>query len=202
MEEKQMTIQPSRQQAWELLTQYNQSESLQRHALAVEGVMRYFAGQYPGADLDQWGLAGLLHDLDYEQFPDQHCRKAAEILRAEHYDEQLIRAVMSHGYGIVTDVEPQSDLEKVLYTIDELTGLITAAALMRPSRSVMDLELKSLKKKYKTPSFAAGVDRKIIEQGAARLGKTIDEVLEQTILGMRTVAATIGLAGSNELDPS
>ncbi len=190
-----MAIQPTREQAWNLLTEYNQSESLRRHALAVEGVMRYFAGRYPGANQDEWGLAGLLHDLDYEQFPDQHCVKTAAIMRDHHYDEKLIRAVVSHGFGVVNDVEPQTDLEKVLYTIDELTGLITAAALMRPSRSVLDLELKSLKKKYKTPSFAAGVDRKVIEQGAAKLGLTLDEVLEQCILGMRTVADSIGLAG-------
>lgn len=188
---------PNRNQAWELLTQYNQSESLRRHALAVEGVMRYIAGRFPAADPDEWAIAGLLHDLDYEQYPDQHCHKAAEILKAEGFSSSLIRAVMSHGYGIVTDVEPRSDLEKTLYTMDELTGLITAAALMRPSHSVIDLELKSLKKKYKTPSFAAGVDRSIIEQGADMLGWTLDEVLNTCILGMRSVADSIGL-GQNE----
>lgn len=186
----------SRNHAWDLLCRYNQSESLRRHALAVEGTMRALAARFSGADPDEWGLAGLLHDLDYEQFPDQHCHKAAEILRTEGFAEPLIRAVMSHGYGIVTDVEPQSDMEKVLYTIDELTGLITAAALMRPSRSVLDLELKSLKKKYKTQSFAAGVDRTIIEQGASLLGWTLDDVLASTIQAMRTVAAEIGLDGS------
>jgi putative nucleotidyltransferase with HDIG domain len=192
-----MNKKPDRRQAWELLTRYNQSESLRRHALAVEGTMRALAGRFPGADPEEWALAGLLHDLDYEQYPEQHCQKAAEILRAEGYDEKLIRAVQSHGYGVVTDVLPQSDLEKVLYTIDELTGLITAAALMRPSRSVLDLELKSLKKKYKTPSFAAGVDRRIIEQGAAMLGWPLDDVLEATIEAMRTVASDIGLAGES-----
>ena len=186
----------TRDQAWELLTRYNQSESLRRHALAVEGTMRSLAARFPGADPEEWALAGLLHDLDYEQYPDQHCHKAAQILRDEGYAEPLVRAVLSHGYGIVTDTEPQSDLEKVLYTIDELTGLVTAAALMRPSRSVLDLELKSLKKKYKTPSFAAGVDRSIIENGAARLGWTLDDVLESTILAMREIAASIGLDGT------
>ena len=189
----------TREQAWELLTQYNQSESLRRHALAVEGTMRALASRFPGADPDEWGMAGLLHDLDYEQYPDQHCHKAGEILKAEGFSDSLIRAVMSHGYGIVTDIQPQSDLEKVLYTIDELTGLITAAALMRPSRSVLDLELKSLKKKYKTPSFAAGVDRGTIEKGATMLGWSLDEVLEATIQAMRTVASEIGLDGSNSV---
>ncbi len=190
------TMTKTRDQAWELLTRYNQSESLRRHALAVEGTMRSLAARFPGADPEEWALAGLLHDLDYEQYPDQHCHKAAQILRDEGYAEPLVRAVLSHGYGIVTDTEPQSDLEKVLYTIDELTGLVTAAALMRPSRSVLDLELKSLKKKYKTPSFAAGVDRSIIENGAARLGWTLDDVLESTILAMREIAASIGLDGT------
>lgn len=190
------TMTKTRDQAWELLTRYNQSESLRRHALAVEGTMRSLAARFPGADPEEWALAGLLHDLDYEQYPDQHCHKAAQILRDEGYAEPLVRAVLSHGYGIVTDTEPQSDLEKVLYTIEELTGLVTAAALMRPSRSVLDLELKSLKKKYKTPSFAAGVDRSIIENGAARLGWTLDDVLESTILAMREIAASIGLDGT------
>ncbi len=188
-----MQQKPDRAQAWDLLTRYNPSESLRRHALAVEGVMRYLAGRFPGSDPEEWAMVGLLHDLDYEQFPEQHCYKAAEILKSEGYSESLIRAMMSHGFGIVTDVEPLTDLEKTLYTMDELTGLITAAALMRPSHSVMDLELKSLKKKYKTPSFAAGVDRAIIERGAGLLGWSLDEVLEACILGMRSVADTIGL---------
>ncbi len=158
--------------------------------------MRALSARFPGADPDEWGMAGLLHDLDYEKYPDQHCHKAAEILQDDGYDRTLIRAVMSHGYGIVTDIKPERDLEKVLYTIDELTGLITAAALMRPSKSVLDLELKSLKKKYKTPSFAAGVDRSIIEKGAEMLGWTLDDVLESTIQAMRTVATDIGLDGS------
>lgn len=183
-----MLHKPDRSQAWTLLTTYNTSESLRRHALAVEGVMRYLSGRFPGTDADEWAMAGLLHDIDYEKFPDEHCHKAAEILRTEGFDEVLVRAVMSHGYGIVTDTEPITDLEKILYTMDELTGLITAAALMRPSRSVLDLELKSLKKKYKTPGFAAGVDRSIIERGAEMLGWSLDEVLESCILGMRSVA--------------
>lgn len=186
----------TREQAWELLTRYNQSESLRRHALAVEGTMRALSARFPGADPDEWGMAGLLHDLDYEKYPDQHCHKAAEILQEDGYDNTLIRAVMSHGYGIVTDIKPERDLEKVLYTIDELTGLIMAAALMRPSKSVLYLELKSLKKKYKTPSFAAGVDRSIIEKGAEMLSWTLDDVLDSTIQAMRTVATEIGLDGS------
>lgn len=158
--------------------------------------MRALSARFPGADPDEWGMAGLLHDLDYEKYPDQHCHKAAEILQEEGYDNTFIRAVMSHGYGIVTDIKPERDLEKVLYTIDELTGLIMAAALMRPSKSVLDLELKSLKKKYKTPSFAAGVDRSIIEKGAEMLSWTLDDVLDSTIQAMRTVATEIGLDGS------
>ncbi|MDD2533694.1 MAG: HDIG domain-containing protein [Eubacteriales bacterium] len=188
---------PQRDQAWDLFKKYNSSDSLQKHALAVEGVMRYFATHFDQADPDIWGIVGLLHDIDYEKYPEQHCVKAAEILRSEGYSDEIIRAVQSHGFGLVSNVEPMSDLEKVLYTMDELTGLITAVALMRPSRSVMDLELKSLQKKFKTPSFASGVDRKIIEQGAVRLGWSLDQVLDSCILAMRSVATTIGLAGES-----
>ena len=187
---------PDRTQAWDLLNQYNKSEALLKHALAVEGAMRHFAGFFPGADPDYWGLVGLLHDLDYEQYPTEHCRKTGEILTSLDVDPVTIRAILSHGYGLCTDIRPISDLELVLYTIDELTGLITACALMRPSRSVMDLELSSLKKKFKTPSFAAGVNREIIRQGSAWLGWDLDRVLQETIIGMRNVAAQIGLAGS------
>lgn len=183
-----MTKIPTRAEAWQLLTEYNQTESLLRHARAVEGVMRFFARRR-GADEDMWGVIGLIHDLDYEKYPTEHCQKTREILTAHDWPEDHIRAVLSHGWGMCSDVEPQTDLEKVLYTIDELTGLITAAALMRPSKSTMDLEVKSVKKKWKDKSFAAGVNRAVIEKGAAMLGLPLDEIIHDTILGMREVEA-------------
>lgn len=189
-----MSWQPNREQAWDLLVRYNSNEALQRHALAVEGVMRHFAGLF-NEDPDLWGVIGLLHDLDYEQFPESHCSKTREILQDLDTDPVWIRAIISHGYGICSDVRPESDLEKVLFTIDELTGLIQAAALMRPSRSVMDLELKSLKKKFKTPSFAAGVNRDVIRQGCEMMNWELDRVMQETILGMRQVAPALGLDG-------
>lgn len=183
-----MTNIPAREEAWQLLTSYTHSESLLRHARAVEGVMRTFARQR-GANEDEWGVIGLIHDLDYEQFPDQHCHKTPEILREHGWPEEYIRAVVSHGWGLCSDVEPQSDLEKVLYTIDELTGLIAAAALVRPSKSTMDLEVKSVKKKWKDKYFAAGVNREVIENGAKMLGIELDQIIHDTILGMREVEA-------------
>lgn len=183
---------PTREEAWNLLTQYTKSDSLQKHALAVEGVMRHFAKIY-GGKVDEWGLVGLVHDLDYEMYPDQHCQKTEDILRGENWPDHLIRAVLSHGYGMVTDIKPQSDMEKVLYTIDELTGLLTAAAYMRPSKSVVDLTVKSAKKKFKSNSFAAGVDRQVILTGCDMLGKDLDWVLEETIQGMRAIAPSLGM---------
>jgi len=188
---------PDREQALAIFTQYNESEALLRHALAVEGVMRHFARLYQDPDVDRWGIVGLLHDIDYGKYPEEHCHKAVKLLRSHDIDETIIRAVVSHGFGICSDVEPQSDLEKVLYTIDELTGLIHAAALMRPSRSVLDMELKSLKKKFKTPSFAAGVDREIISKGAEMIGMDLDVVLAEALAGMQQVASAIGLDGSS-----
>ena len=185
---------PTREDAWKLLTSYNQSDSLRKHALAVEGVMRYFARQY-GEDETVWGIIGLIHDLDYEQYPDQHCLKTEEILRAKGWPEDYIRAVISHGYGICTDVEPRSTMEKVLFAVDELTGLVTTTALVRPSRSVMDLKAKSVKKKWKDKRFAAGVDRTIIEKGAAMLDTELTDLITGTIMGMREVADAIGLKG-------
>jgi len=183
---------PTRDDAWNLLTTYNKSDSLRKHALAVEGVMRYFARQY-GEDETVWGLIGLIHDLDYEQFPDQHCVKTEEILRENGWPEDYIRAVVSHGYGICTDVEPRSTMEKVLFAVDELTGLVATTALVRPSKSVMDLKAKSVKKKWKDKRFAAGVDRSIIEKGAAMLEVEVAELITGTIMGMREVADAIGL---------
>ncbi|MGD8368011.1 MAG: HD domain-containing protein [Desulfobacterales bacterium] len=185
---------PTREQAWALLNEYNQSESLIKHALAVEGVMRYMARKH-GEDEEKWGVIGLIHDLDYERFPDQHCKKTEEILRENGWPEAYIRAVISHGYGICTDVEPKTELEKTLYAIDELTGLVVTTALVRPSRSVMDLKAKSVKKKWKDKRFAAGVDRSIIENGCQMLGVEISELITDTIMGMREVADEIGLKG-------
>jgi len=185
---------PTREDAWKLLTSYNQSESLRKHALAVEGVMRYFARQY-GEDETVWGIIGLIHDLDYEQYPDRHCAKTEEILREHGWPEEYIRAVISHGYGICTDVEPRSTMEKVLFAVDELTGLVTTTALVRPSKSVMDLKAKSVKKKWKDKRFAAGVDRSIIEKGAAMLDMELSALITGTIMGMREVADAIGLEG-------
>jgi len=183
---------PSRQDALALLKTYNQSESLIKHAFAVEGVMRYMARKH-GEDENVWGVVGLIHDLDYEQFPDQHCKKTEEILRENHWPENLIRAVISHGYGICTDVKPQTTMEKVLFAIDELTGLVATSALVRPSKSVMDMKAKSVKKKWKDKRFAAKVDRSIIQRGADMLGVELGELITDTIMGMREVADDIGL---------
>ncbi|MBC3516343.1 HDIG domain-containing protein [Neobittarella massiliensis] len=183
---------PNREEALALLKTYTHTEELINHALSVEGVMRHFARLY-GQDEELWGAVGLLHDLDYEQWPDEHCQKCVELMHGAGIDESFIRAVVSHGYGLVSDTAPESDLEKVLYTIDELTGLITACALVRPSHSVMDLELKSLKKKFKSKAFAAGCDRKVILRGCEMLGKEPDWVMAEAIAGMREIADTIGL---------
>ena len=188
---------PTREEAFELLKKYNQTEILIKHALAVEGVMRYMARKH-NADEEKWGLVGLIHDLDYEQFPEQHCKKTEEILRANDWPEEYIRAVISHGWGICSDVKPESEMEKVLYAIDELTGLVVTTALVRPSKSVMDLKTKSVKKKWKDKRFAAGVDRSIIENGAEMLGVEIPELITDTIAGMQEVAEEIGLKGSVE----
>ena len=186
---------PTREEAFDLLKKYNQTESLIKHALAVEGVMRYMARKR-NADEEKWGVVGLIHDLDYEQFPDQHCKKTEEILRANDWPEEYIRAVVSHGWGICSDVKPESEMEKVLYAIDELTGLVVTTALVRPSKSVMDLKTKSVKKKWKDKRFAAGVDRSIIENGAEMLGVEIPELITDTIAGMQAVAEKIGLKGN------
>jgi putative nucleotidyltransferase with HDIG domain len=188
---------PTREEAFKLLTEYNKNESLIKHALAVEGVMRYFARKR-GEDEEKWGVIGLAHDLDYEQFPEKHCRKSEEILRAHDWPEEYIRAVVSHGWGICSDVEPQTELEKVLYAIDELTGLVVTTTLVRPSKSLMDVKAKSVKKKWKDKRFAAGVDRSIIEKGSQMLGMDLTELITDTIMGMREVAKEIGLKGAGE----
>lgn len=188
-------IKPTREEALRLLHEYNSSESLRKHAYAVEGVMRYLARK-KGQDEEKWGIIGLIHDLDYEKFPDQHCQKTGEILRALNWPEEYIRAAVSHGWGICSQVEPISDLEKYLYAIDELTGLVVTTALVRPSKSVHDVSVKSVKNKWKDKRFAAGVDRSLIEKGAARLKVSLEELIEDTIRGMQEVAQAIGLAGA------
>jgi len=183
---------PNREEALTLLRQYNQNEALIHHALAVEAVMRYLARKRR-ADEEQWGIIGLIHDLDYEKFPAEHCHRTKTILEEQGWPDEYIRAAISHGWGLCNDVEPLTDLEKFLHTIDELTGLVTAAALVRPSKSVMDLEAKSVKKKWKQKNFAAGVNREIIEKGAQMLEVDLDELIQDAIMGMRNVADQIGL---------
>ena len=185
---------PERARALELLFAYNETDSLRNHAFAVEAVMRKFAESH-GEDVEKWGLIGLLHDLDWEKYPEQHCTKTTEILQDEGWPEDWIRAIRSHAWGMFTDDKPTHVMEKVLYTIDELTGLITATALVRPSRSVLDMKVKSVTKKWKDKSFAAGANREVIQQGADMLGVPLNDVIEETIEGMRSIAAEIGLAG-------
>ena len=182
----------TREAAWELLKKYNKEAFHLQHALTVEGVMRWFAQELGFAEeVDFWGMVGLLHDIDFEQFPDQHCIKAPELLRDGGVGEQMIHAICSHAYGMHVDVKPEHLMEKVLFATDELTGLIWAAALMRPSKSVQDMELKSLKKKYKSKGFAAGCSREVIEQGAEMLGWPLDEVLQKTMDAMRACEADV-----------
>lgn len=185
----------SREEAWELLCEYTKTPALRKHALAVEAVMAHFAG-LDGEDEEIWGVAGLLHDLDYEKYPEEHCKKSAEIMQERGIDEIYIRAMNCHGYGICTDVKPESKMEMVLYTVDELTGLINALCLMRPSKSVLDLEVKSVKKKFKDKSFAAGVNRDVVRSGCEMLGVELDQVIRETIEGMKEKAAEIGLKGN------
>jgi putative nucleotidyltransferase with HDIG domain len=182
----------SRTAAWELLTAYNKDPFHLQHALTVEGVMKWYAREL-GYEEDEefWSIVGLLHDIDFEQYPEEHCIKAPELLRKGGVGEALIRAVCSHGYGLTVDIKPEHPMEKVLYAVDELTGLIWAVAIIRPSRSVQDMEVKSVRKKYKTPNFAAGCSRRVIEQGAALLGWELDILIERTILAMRSCEADI-----------
>ena len=190
-----LTANITRQQAWELLNQYNKEPFHLQHALTVEGVMRWFAKDQGLSEEEFWGIAGLLHDIDFEQFSDQHCIKAPELLRAGGCSEALIHAVCAHGYGLTSvDAVPEHIMEKILYAVDELTGLIGAVAIIRPSRSVMDMEIKSVKKKFKTPAFAAGCSRDVIEKGAALLGWELDVLMEKTVLAMRSCEAEVNAA--------
>jgi len=182
----------TRQQALALLQKYNEEPFHILHGLTVEGVMRYFAKELGYGDEELfWGLCGLLHDVDFEKYPEQHCKKAPELLAEIHASEEMVHAVCSHAYGMTSDVEPVHQMEKVMFAVDELTGLIGAAARMRPSKSVMDMELSSLKKKFKDKKFAAGCSRDTIKEGADRLGWTLDEILEKTILAMRSCEESV-----------
>nr|NJM04025.1 HDIG domain-containing protein [Desulfobacula sp.] len=186
---------PNREDAFLLLKKYTRKDSLIRHALAVEAVMAHFAKRF-GEDEEKWRVIGLVHDLDYDLYPEEHCKKCVDLFREHHWPEDYIRAVISHGWGICTDVKPESNLEKTLYAIDELTGLVAGAALVRPSKSILDITAKSVKGKFKDKSFAAGVDREIIKKGAEFLGMDLSELMTEVIQGMQPAAAEIGLKGN------
>jgi len=183
---------PNREEALSLLKEYNSNESLIKHALGVEGVMRYIARKCK-EDEEKWGIIGLIHDLDYERFPEQHCKKTGEIMRERGWPEEFITSAISHGWGICIDVEPHTTLEKTLYAIDELVGFVTACALVRPSKSVMDLEVASVRKKWKQKGFAVGVNRAVIEKGAHILGVELNTLISDVIMGMREVAIAVAL---------
>jgi predicted hydrolase (HD superfamily) len=186
---------PTRGIALALFKKYNKSESLLKHALSVEAVMRFMARK-SGEDEEKWGIIGLIHDLDYEMYPEQHCSMTEIILKENNWPDDYIRAVLSHGWGLATDVEPLTLLEKTIYAVDELTGLVATSALVRPSKSLLDLEVRSVKKKWNDKKFAAGVDRSVIEKGASMLGVDLDNLISDCIMGMRTVAEEIGLKGN------
>ncbi len=190
------TYTPTREEAFNLLKKYNSKESLIRHALCVESVMGHFAKHFDQKDIEKWKVVGLVHDLDYEMYPDQHCVKCVELFEFHNWPQEYIRAVVSHGWGICSDVEPQNLLEKTLYATDELTGLVASAALVRPSKSILDIKAKSVQKKFKDKSFAAAVDREVIRNGAKMLDMELSELITQTIAGMLPVAEQIGLKGN------
>ena len=185
---------PTREDALKLFKEYNESESLLKHALSVEAVMRHFAKKH-GEDEEKWGVIGLVHDLDYEKFPLEHCVITKKILQTHNWPQEYIRAVLSHAWGVCTDLKPETLLEKTLFAIDELTGLVTASALVRPSKSILDMKAKSVKKKWKDKRFAAGVDRSVIEKGVEMLNMQLSDLITETIAGMREVAEEIGLKG-------
>jgi putative nucleotidyltransferase with HDIG domain len=193
---------PTRAEALELLKEYNTNPSLIRHALAVESVMVHFAALMGETQIEKWAVIGLIHDVDYERYPESHCKKAREILSERGWPQEYIHAVESHGWGLCTDVEPREKMEKVLYTVDELTGLIAATALLRPSKSILDLTAQSVRKKWKQKGFAAGVNREIIEKGAESLGIELDTLIGETIRGMQKAAEAIGLKGQIEVSSS
>ncbi len=190
-----MEKQPVRAEAYALLAEYNQQDSLIRHGLAVEAVMRHFA-EKAGEDVEKWGVIGLCHDLDYDQYPEQHCTMTRKILEEHQWPESYIRAIVSHGWGICSEVEPVEYLEKVLFATDELTGLITACVYVRPSKSILDLTTKSVMKKWNTRAFAAGANRDVIARGADMLGMSIEQLIDETIEAMQKSAESIGLKGN------
>ena len=190
-----MTKKVTREEAWNLLKKYNQEEFHLIHGLTVEGTMRWFAKELGYADEEEfWGLAGLLHDVDWEKYPEEHCQKAPELLAEINAEPELVHAVCSHGYGLVSEVEPTHQMEKVLFAVDELTGLIGAAVRMRPSKSVQDFEVSSLKKKFKDKKFAAGCSRVVIRKGAEMLGRELPDLFEKTILAMRSCESDVNQA--------
>lgn len=190
-----MTSKLTRKEAYTLLRKYNKEAFHIQHALTVEGVMRWYAKELGyGEEEEYWAITGLLHDIDFELYPDEHCQKAPELLKDGGVDEDMIYSVCSHGYGICSEQEPKHQMEKVLFAADELTGLIWSAALMRPSKSCMDMELKSLKKKFKDKRFAAGCSREVIRTGAERLGWELDELLDKTLEAMRSCEAEVAAA--------
>ena len=189
------SVVPTREDAFALLKKYNKKEGLIRHALSVEAVMGHFARRF-NEDEEKWRVIGLVHDIDYEMFPEAHCHKCVEIFKEHAWPEDYIRAVISHGFGICTDVKPETNLEKTLYAVDELTGLVASAALVRPSKSILDIKAKSVKKKFKDKSFAAKIDRQVIKQGAEFLDMDLSVLMTEVIAGMRPVAEAIGLKGT------
>ncbi|EGY79672.1 HD phosphohydrolase family protein [Peptoniphilus indolicus ATCC 29427] len=187
-------MRPTREKAFKLLKEYTESEALIMHALQVEAAMIEF-GKMFGEDEELYGIVGLLHDIDYDKYPDEHLKLAPKILKENDIDEDIIRAVMSHGYGMCTDVKPESNMEKSIYTVDELTGIINACCLLRPSKSVLDLNVKSVNKKFKDKKFAAGCDRDVILNGCEMLGMDKNDVIEHTIKGLKDRAEIVGLKG-------
>lgn len=185
----------SRESAYELLNKYTKNKNLVKHGLIVEAVMRHFA-ELNNEDVEKWGIVGLVHDIDYEMYPDEHCKKCVNIMRENGFSDEYIHAVQSHGYNLCSDVEPTHKMEKILYTIDELTGLIVAIALMKPNKSLFEVDLESVKKKWKQKGFAGGVNRDVISAGAEMLNLDLDYIIEETIKGMRKIASQIGLDGS------
>jgi putative nucleotidyltransferase with HDIG domain len=189
-------MEPTREEALKLFKKYNDSDSLYSHALAVEGVMRFFAEKY-NEDPEKWGIIGLIHDLDYEKYPEQHCTMTRQILEEEEWPEEYIRAVVSHGWGICSDTRPEHIMEKVLYATDELTGLVVTSVLVRPDKNINELKVKSVMKKWKDKRFAAGVDRSIIQNGADMLGVELRDLIADTISAMQQIAPDLGLDGSS-----
>ncbi|HCC07222.1 MAG TPA: hydrolase [Clostridiales bacterium] len=191
-----MSNEVSREKAFDMLSTYTKNKNLIKHGLVVEAVMKHFA-TLNNEDVEKWGIIGLIHDVDYDMYPDEHCTKCKDIMQEHGFSEEYIYAVQSHGYGLCSEVEPIHIMEKILYTIDELTGLILAVALMKPNKSLFEVDLGSVKKKWKQKGFAAGANREVIQNGANMLGMDLDYIIEETINGMRNIASEIGLDGTS-----